>query len=1036
MTDLGMRIDIQAKGANKAASDIDKVSKSAENLEKKAKSLGYFFDQQGRLRQANGQLAKSNDEVANSLRNMKKELDYSSRSALRLNKSLSEMNDTTQETSAVAGLARRAVIGLISFQTISNATKMADVMTNLRSQVRFVTGSYEEAAQVQAKLLTISNETFASLEATSTLYTRTARAMDKYGKSQQEILTFTEAINNAMRVGGVGATEQASALLQLSQALGSGILQGDEFRSISEAAPILLDVLAKNTGVAREELKKLGSEGKLTSEILFNAISASSEELKRQASTMEVTGAGALTTLKNNMLQLSDEVLNQSGIMSTVSNSIMFIANNLEVALAPALGVASIAMARLTSSTVASATSFGQGSIEAIKYQMALARATGASNAMSISMVAGSQAVRLLSGAMALLGGPVGMATLAATGIAAYALSTKEAKKGTQELENELLQLEQRFKTLDKEGRDAAFVQLSRNLTDAKKQYEELKITIGRSETELAKMKFKNKSKVAIRELDEEIVLMKGDLSALGKVIEQTTGTMERLSTPIEETEKPMNNLTISGNEVADTLAKIEERYKQIGKTSLQVSMMKLAEMGATQAELYKALDMLSSIDIEEKGKKKSKKKSGTSYFGDRLKSITEEISKLRVANESLEKFGDEGRYTSVQEITAELMNQDSVLKGISQTQKNMLLEQAQQLDNQRQLNEILKLRSDYQQDLSDMEFELELMGKTADEIEDLRFFRELEIRTRAIANGATQETIDLLTKELEKIRDLKNEYDKKRDTQNNSPLAGISDGFDRYVNSMGTVREQFATATESMFSGLTDAIASFASGADKSFSDMTRSVLQNISKMLIQMAILNTMKMAFGGFFAGLGGSTNDIGGGIPYREFSTGGYTGVGGKYQAAGLVHRDEYVLNKEATSNVGVGVLDQFHSWAKSGALGVFQVGVDSGAIRAANNMSSGSSFSPYSASPIAAINSSPNIVMNNLAVPNKNIISPPSIAQNNPKGDLNLKVIIYGDDSTETSADIDGKAIEGTVKAIVDRRIEHHSRQGGFLSKRK
>ena len=65
-----------------------------------------------------------------------------------------------------------------------------------------------------------------------------------------------------MAVGGVGAQEQASALFQLSQALGSGRLQGDEFRTIAESAPIILDVVAQYMGKTRSEVKQLASEGK------------------------------------------------------------------------------------------------------------------------------------------------------------------------------------------------------------------------------------------------------------------------------------------------------------------------------------------------------------------------------------------------------------------------------------------------------------------------------------------------------------------------------------------------------------------------------------------------------------------------------------------------------------------------------------------------------------------------------------------------------------------------------------------------------
>lgn len=1053
MTDLGMKIDIQAKGAKQAASDIDLVSKSADTLEKKAKSLGYFFDQQGRLRQANGRFAKSNDEVANSLRGMKRELDNSSSGALRLNKSLSEVNNTTQGTSEVMGLARRAIIGLIGTQAISQATQMADVMTNLRSQVRFVTGSYEEAAQIQAKLLTISNETYASLEATSTLYTRTARAMDRYGKTQQEILSFTEAINNAMRVGGVGANEQASALLQLSQALGSGVLQGDEFRSISEAAPILLDVLAKNTGVAREELKKLGSEGKLTSEILFNAISASSEELKRQASTIETTGAASLTVLKNNMLQLSDEVLNQSGIMSTVSSSIMFIANNLDTALIPVLAAASIAVTRMTSSVVTASAAFGHGSIEAMRYQYALASMTGASKAMSVSMVAGSQAVRLLSGAMALVGGPAGLAILAAGGIAAYALSTRDAKKSTQELQNELLQLEQRFKNLDKEGRDAALVQLDRNLRDTKKQYEQLKRDIQYAERDLDSMKRTSifsspASKSEINKQTEDITLMKGELSRLDQLIKQTTGTIGRLVSATDDNSEAMKGSLKPSEDVAKALSDIEKEYRNLGLTMMEIKLYDFLDMGGSLEEFARFKAMLEEINQHNSDKKSGAKSGGLNYFDDRLKSLTEEIAKLKAANELLNQFGEESQFTSVQELTLELKNQDGVLKGISEKQKQMLLDQAAILDSEKQLNELLKMRFEYDRGFDDLEFELSLLGKTSKEVANLTFERELEARMKAISNGASKETIALLEEEIRKIKERKAAYDNKEAVSDNNIFGGISDGFTRYTESIGTFREQFADVTEATFGGLTDAIARFASGADQSFSDMTRSVLQNISRMLIQMAIINAMKMAFGGYAdGGIVGRPNapsvgDIGGGIPYpRTFSSGGYTGVGGKYQTAGLVHRDEYVINKEATGNIGVGVLDQLHAWAKNGAQGVFQVGsdpanpysVNSGVIQAANNVVNTTSFSPYSANPIQVPTTKPNIVLKDGNF-NKPLVD--QYQQNSSNSDgIVINITQYEDGSHDVDVMRDGKAFEKFVKVTVKKEISNQLRSGGALAGR-
>ncbi|MCT8578111.1 phage tail tape measure protein, partial [Glaesserella parasuis] len=116
---------------------------------------------------------------------------------------------------------------------ISHLLALADKMQSLRNQVQFVTSSMTEMNQVQKELFEIAQRTRGSLEATTTLYTRSARALKDYGYAQKDILQFTETMNKAMAVGGVSAEAQASALFQLSQALGSGQLQGDEFKTIA-----------------------------------------------------------------------------------------------------------------------------------------------------------------------------------------------------------------------------------------------------------------------------------------------------------------------------------------------------------------------------------------------------------------------------------------------------------------------------------------------------------------------------------------------------------------------------------------------------------------------------------------------------------------------------------------------------------------------------------------------------------------------------------------------------------------------------------
>lgn len=246
----------------------------------------------------------------------------------------SELEQTDGKASAAAGGLGKIGSVLAGFASLSFAKSMldtADAMQSINAQVRQVVSSESEYLAVQRQLLDVANNTRASLESTANLYVSTSRALKDYGYTQQEILTFTEATNNAMAIGGVQAQQQAAALMQLSQALGSGVLQGDEFKSIAEAAPILLDTIAEYMGKSRAEIKKLGSEGQLTADVIFKAISGASEKFGEQAAKMPMTMGQALTVFSNNWQSMVSKLLNDSGAMSGIASIIKMIADNLNL---------------------------------------------------------------------------------------------------------------------------------------------------------------------------------------------------------------------------------------------------------------------------------------------------------------------------------------------------------------------------------------------------------------------------------------------------------------------------------------------------------------------------------------------------------------------------------------------------------------------------------------------------------------------------------------------------------------------------------
>ena len=213
------------------------------------------------------------------------------------------------------GLQGLLMGGMFSIATLG-IVKTADEMQNLNSQIKLVTKSEEEYLGIRQKVREIADANFNDVKATTGLYANSARALANLGKSQAEALDFTNAVSLAMRAGGRSASEQASAILQLGQAMGANVVQGDEFRSIAENAPILLELVAKRLGVLPGQLKALAADGKVTGEVMFDALTQNVNMLEEMAKKMPLTMAQAFTVAKNRYKSYVDDMMNQTGGMS------------------------------------------------------------------------------------------------------------------------------------------------------------------------------------------------------------------------------------------------------------------------------------------------------------------------------------------------------------------------------------------------------------------------------------------------------------------------------------------------------------------------------------------------------------------------------------------------------------------------------------------------------------------------------------------------------------------------------------------------
>lgn len=240
-----------------------------------------------------------------------------------------------QDLKGLAGFAQKTFDRFGALNVIGgalsarNIIQTADSMQELASQVRINTKSHEEYKNVLNNLRDISRENYASFDATVDLYAQSKRALDSLGKSQAQVLTFTENITKAMAVGGGSAASQQAALTQLAQALNMGALKGQEFNSVASQAPVLIDLLTQKLGVSIDQLKKMGSEGKITAEVIYSAVADAGDALDAKMAMMPVTISQALSNIGQEYKNLVHDLVNENSRASAlVVSSLNFVTQN------------------------------------------------------------------------------------------------------------------------------------------------------------------------------------------------------------------------------------------------------------------------------------------------------------------------------------------------------------------------------------------------------------------------------------------------------------------------------------------------------------------------------------------------------------------------------------------------------------------------------------------------------------------------------------------------------------------------------------
>ena len=879
----------------------------------------------------------------------------------------------------------------------------ADGYTEIQNKLRLVESASISSSKGLNNVFDIALKTNQSINATSGVYQRFAQNAETLKISQAQIASLTETVSKAVAVSGASAGAADAALTQFGQALGSGILRGDEFNSVMEQTPALAKAIATGLGVTTGELRNMAKEGKLTMDVLVPALERAKESVDAQFNTRILTISAAFENLNTSTIKWIGELDKSTGASEAFAKAINEIANHLTV-------VASLAAGAGVIWSVGKIRTWIAASIQASAAMSAQAAATRNLSAAQQALTATGKG---LGGALGFVGGPLGLLTLGlSAGVGVFLDYQQKTESARQELlsfadsldvttgklantsaavldgmrakleqsitaqKDEIKRLEEEYEKLNRiieqgkqiaqqsgKAEDSAYLsalaKATQDLAIKKAELAKANEKLTKSEDDLKTIigqvpvaEFHDKLRSLLPTLDtskvsiDSIGFSLDDLNRIFPSAESgaasVTSAVERMGAMAILVASQFNALGFSvQNALSDKATKLIERNNRQIAINKETDPTKKRRLQAEDNALNSGFEkdsadfsavvdsnfaLLGSQAISKGGKGGSSKKSkgGKSSGGgskvdyvkqytDQLSEMERRLSEIRANAQDISVLGQVSQYQELNKITQDIAANGEKYAHFGADGLAKLKDMAAQIDTAQQSVAIAQFTYDNGEKLREMQFELELLGKTRKEQELIRYNHQLDIDAARLKVGMSQENIAKLDEEIAKLKERMAVIKETENQLKSSSIAGIKDGISQIQDSFGDMAANMSQVTQNAFNGMSDALTDLVVTGKADFRSLAQSILRDISAMITKMMIFNAIKSAASAFGYSDGG----------YVGFASGGYTGDGGKYTPAGVVHRGEYVITKEATSRLGIGFLNHLNygrGYANGGSVG--------------------------------------------------------------------------------------------------------------------
>lgn len=240
-----------------------------------------------------------------------------------------EIEEGTNEANSLMQTIKGAVAAYATIQTLSTALNLSDQLTSTTARLNLMNDGLQTTQDLQNMIYLSAERARGSYQATADAVSKLGlMAGDAFGSSE-EIIAFMEQVNKQFTIAGTEAAGIDAAMLQLTQAMGSGVLRGEEYNSILEQAPNIIQAIADYMEVPKGQLKDMAAEGQITADIVKAAMFAAADDTNAKFEQMPKTFSQIWTSFQNTalmafqpVLQRMNEIANSEAFQEFVNNAI------------------------------------------------------------------------------------------------------------------------------------------------------------------------------------------------------------------------------------------------------------------------------------------------------------------------------------------------------------------------------------------------------------------------------------------------------------------------------------------------------------------------------------------------------------------------------------------------------------------------------------------------------------------------------------------------------------------------------------------